>query len=212
MVPRINVVLLPRSAPVDEVRQILLERGHSRMPVYDGTPDDIAGYVTAKDLLSVALQPDLVVLDDTIRPAYFVPRTTPALDVLQGMQQRRILLAIVVDELGTLAGIVTMEDLFEELVGEIFSEHERAPEPLARQPDGSVLVQATAAVRDVNRELEIELPQEPGVTSIGGLCSAIAGAIPPTGAKLTAKDGSVLEVVEASSRRVKVVRLWPAGV
>src|SRR4051812_7261094 len=80
MVPRVNVVLLPRNAPVEEVRQILLEQGHTRMPVYEGTPDHVVGYVTARDLLSVALQPDLVVLEDTIRPAYFVPRTIRALD------------------------------------------------------------------------------------------------------------------------------------
>jgi putative hemolysin len=179
------------------------------MPVYGSAPDDIVGYVTAKDLLSVALQPDLVVVEDTIRPAYFVPRTTRALDVLQGMQQRQILLSIVVDELGSLAGIITMEDLFEELVGEIFSEHERPPDLLSRQADGSVLVQGTMAVRDVNRALGTALPEDGGFTSIGGLCSALAGAIPGPGTRLTAKDGSVLEVADASPRRVKAVRLWP---
>ncbi len=210
MVPRVQVVLLPRNAPAEEVRQILLEQGRTRMPVYDGSADHIVGYVTAKDLLSVALQPDLVVLEDTIRPAYFVPRTTPALDVLQGMQQRQSLLAIVVDELGALAGIVTMEDLFEELVGEIFSEHERPPAQFVPQADGSVLVQGGIAIRDVNRELGTNLPEDLGATSIGGLCSALAGAIPEVGRKLTAEDGSVLEVVEASPRRVKTVRLHPA--
>ena len=210
MVPRIHVDLLPRNAPPEEVRRILLEQAHSRMPVYDGEPDRVVGYVTATDLLSVALQPDLVVLEDTIRPAYFVPRTMRALDVLQGMQQRRILLAIVVDEQGALAGIVTMEDLFEELVGEIFSEHEVPPPLLVREPGGSVLVQGAMAIRDVNRELGVGLPEDAGANSIGGLCMTLAGTIPEVGAKLTAPDGSVLEVAEASTRKVKVVRLWPA--
>ncbi|HEY8210429.1 MAG TPA: hemolysin family protein [Myxococcaceae bacterium] len=210
MVPRVQVVLLPRNASMDDIRQILLEQGHTRMPVYEDTPDHVVGYVTARDLLAVVLQSDLVVLEDTIRPAYFVPRTTRALDVLQGMQQRRILLAVVVDEQGALAGIVTMEDLFEELVGEIFSEHEAPPELLIRQPDGSALVQGALAVRDVNRALGTGLPEDAGSNSIGGLATVLVGTIPEVGTKLTTSDGSVLEIVEASPRRVKLLRVRPA--
>lgn len=210
MVPRSKVVSLKRHATAQEVQRILLEEGHQRMPVYEGTSDNIVGYVVAKDLLAFVLEQGLVVLEDAVRPAYFVPLTTRALDVLQGMQQRRILLAVVVDETGGLAGIVTMEDLIEELVGEIFSEHETPPEMFRREPDGSVVIQAGVPVREVNRALDLQLPETGGYTTLGGLCTSLAKAIPATGTVLTLDDGTTLEILESSPRRVKRVRLQKA--
>lgn len=210
MVPRSQVVSLKRHATAQEVQRILLEEGHQRMPVYEGTPDNIVGYVVAKDLLAFVLERELFVLEDAVRPAYFVPLTTRALDVLQGMQQRQILLAVVVDETGGLAGIVTMEDLIEELVGEIFNEHETPPEMFRREPDGGVVIQAGVPVREVNRELDVQLPETGGYTTLGGLCTSLARSIPPAGTTLTLDDGTTLEVLESSPRRVKQVRLRKA--
>ncbi|WP_224242905.1 hemolysin family protein [Hyalangium gracile] len=210
MVPRPRVVSLRRHASPEEIKRVLLEEGHSRMPVYEDTPDHIVGYVIAKDLLGVALEKDLIVMEDVLRPAFFVPETTRAMDLLRQMQERRTPMAIVVDEQGGMSGLVTMEDLLEELVGEIFSEHEEPPESFRREPDGAILVEAEASIRDTNRALGLELPEGESFSTVGGLCLSLAGAIPAPQTRLTLPDGTVLEVVEASPRRVKRVRIRPA--
>jgi putative hemolysin len=210
MVPRARVVALPRRAPQEEIQRVLLEEGHSRMPVYEETLDNIVGYVIAKDLLGMAFEKQLIVLEDVLRPPYFVPESTRALDLLRQMQARHQPMAIVVDEQGGLSGLITMEDLVEELVGEIFSEHDTPPEALRREADGTVLVEGAATIRDVNRALGLELPEGDSWSTVGGLCMSLAGAIPLPGARLSLPEGPVLEVVEASPRRVKRVRIHPA--
>jgi putative hemolysin len=207
MVPRSRVVALRRDASQEELRQQLLEEGRSRMPVYDGTLDNIVGYVMAKDLAALAWERELIVLEDLLRPVHFVPQTARAVQVLRDMQRRRTQIAVVVDEHGGVAGLVTLEDLVEELVGEIIGEEEEQPEALIRrEPDGAVLVRGEAPLREVNRALELDLPEGEGYTTVAGLCIAIAGAVPERGARL--KAGEVeLEVVDASPRLVRLVRL-----
>jgi putative hemolysin len=126
------------------------------------------------------------------------------------MQERRTPMAIVVDEQGGMSGLITMEDLLEELVGEIFSEHEVPPESFRSEPDGTFLVEAEANIRDINRALGLELPEGETFSTVGGLCLSLAGDIPAPKTRLTLPDGTVLEVVEASPRKVKRVRLHPA--
>ncbi len=207
MIPREGIVGIPRRAPSAEVKRILLEQGYSRMPVYEGSLDSIQGYVIAKDVLALDLERTLLVLDDIIRPAYFVPATMRAVQVLRDLQQRRIQLAIVVDERGSVAGLVTIEDLIEELVGDIFSETEVPPELAIREPDGSFLLQGGAPVRDLNRELQLDLPEADAYATVAGLCIHLAGRLPQAGTKLTLPDGTVLEVAEASPRRIRTVRI-----
>jgi putative hemolysin len=210
MVPRTKVVAIRRHATPEEVRQVLLEQSHSRMPVFEGDLDHISGYVVAKDLLSFALEQQLILLEDVLRPAYFIPESMPALDALQQMQARRLQLALVVDEQGGLLGLVTMKDLVEELVGSISNESEAPPEHIRYDTDGTVLVDAIIPIREVNRAVErLELPEDGNWSTLGGLCLSLAGAIPPAGARFTLGDGTVLEVVEASARRVKQVRIHP---
>jgi putative hemolysin len=121
-----------------------------------------------------------------------------------------VLIAMVVDERGGMEGIITMEDLVEELVGEIFSEHvKHVPELFRREPDGTVLVDGGAPVRDVNRALDLNLPEDESWNSVAGLCLATAGHIPVTGERLTLDSGLVLEVVDATPRRVRLVRVYP---
>jgi putative hemolysin len=119
-------------------------------------------------------------------------------------------MAIVVDEQGGLSGLVTTEDLVEELVGELFSENDTPPEQLRREADGTMLVDGTAPIREVNRGLQLELPEGDSWSTVGGLCMSLAGAIPAQATRLSLPDGTVLEVVEASARRVKRVRIHPA--
>jgi putative hemolysin len=210
MVPRGAVVAVSRHASPDDLRQVLLEENHTRLPVFDESIDNIVGYVTAKDVLAMVLQKELIVLEDLIRPAYFVPERMPAVDLLHEMQRRRTQLAIVVDELGSFAGIVTTEDLVEELVGDILSEYDKPVDgEIQREPDGAILVPGTLPIRDANRELGLDLPEGEGFTTVAGLCIELAARIPAVGAHLDLPDGTALEVVEASAHRVRSVRIRP---
>lgn len=211
MVPRNRVVALRRGAPPDEVQRVILEEGHSRMPVYDGNLDNIIGYVVARDVLALAWQKGLVVLEDILRPPHKVSEATRALDLLREMQRLRTQMAVVMDEHGGLSGLVTTEDLIEELVGDIMSEDDVPEQYFVREPAGTILVQGWAAVRKVNRDLHLDLPVGKDRTTIAGLCMSLAQAIPQAGERLTTEDGTVLEVIEASPRRVRRVRIHPVA-
>ncbi|MGH7858477.1 MAG: hemolysin family protein [Candidatus Binatia bacterium] len=209
MIPRSRIDGIPRNAPPDQVKALLLETGHSRMPVYEGSLDNIVGYITAKDVLALAWEGELIVLDDLIHQAFFVPESSPAPKLLKELQARHAALALVVDEHGGISGLVALEDLIEELVGEIFSEHQIPEELIRREADGSALVRGYAPIRDVNRELSLELPESDAYSTVGGLCLHLAGRIPQRGARLETPEGDRLEVVEASPRAVRLVRLTP---
>jgi putative hemolysin len=208
MVPRHEVAMLPRHAPPEEIRRILLEHTHNRMPVYEGRDDNIVGYVSVKDLLAVAFEQKLIVLEDVIRKPYFVPENQRAVDVLGEMRRRRIPFAIVVDEQGSMSGIITIEDLLEELVGDIFSEHAKeTPEPIVIEGPGVARVLGSTPLREVDRALGVDLPEDGDYTTLAGLVLDRAGHIPVPGEVVTLEDGTQLETVEASVRRVRVVRV-----
>lgn len=208
MVTRENIVALRRHANAEEIRQTLLEHGHSRMPVFEGTLDNIVGYVIAKDLLGVAWEGHLIVLEDVVRPAFFLVETMRAMDALKELQRRRMQLAIIVDERGGVVGLVTVEDMVEELVGDILSESELPEELVLRESPVAAVVQGSAAIRDINRELGLDLDEDEDYSTVAGLSIALAGgAIPEPGTKLTTKDGLELEVLEATPRRVRSVRI-----
>lgn len=209
MVPRVHIVAIPRDATTEQVQQALARHVHTRIPVYEGTLDNIVGYVATKDILLPALRGEPFVAQKFLRPVRFVPGTVRALDLLHDMQQQRGSLALVVDEQGGIHGLVTIEDLIEELVGEIFSEQDVHPSSVQLEPGGTALVQGTAAVRDVNRALKLELPESEHWHTLAGLCITLAEEIPEQGARLKCPDGTELEIVEASPRRVRSVRVHP---
>jgi putative hemolysin len=210
MVPRREVVALPRNSSLDELKQLMVERPHSRFPVYEGTTDEIIGYVNIKDVATMCWQRDSPSIEDVLRPAYFVPGSKPAVDLLTDMQQRRVPLAIVVEEQGGLAGIITIEDLIEELVGEIFTETTRdVSQPYVEQPDGSWVIAGNVPVRELNRSLGLDLPEGGDWNTLAGLFINLAGRIPEKGELQTLPDGVVMEVLDASPRRIRSVRLRP---
>jgi putative hemolysin len=212
MIRRDKIVAIRRDAPPAEVQRVLLEEGHSRTPVYDGDLDRIIGYVVARDVLALAWERNLVAFEDIVRPLFVVPLNARIVSVLREMQAKRIQIAIVVDEHRGTAGLVTIEDLVEELVGDIFEEHELPEATLRVDPDGSALVPGWMPTRKVNRLLHTDLPIALDSMTMAGLCMAIALTVPAAGSKLTAPDGSVLEVVETSPRRVRTVRVHRRGV
>ena len=204
--------MLPRRASTDEISRLVLENVHSRLPVYDGSIDNIVGYVSIRDFIGMAWERDLIVLEDLLRPAVFVPETARAIDVLHDMRSRRMPLVIVVDEQGGMSGILTLEDLVEELVGEIFDEHARGGEAeVVSEPGGSYRIQGRAPMREVNRLVEPPLPQEGNWTTLAGLFLAHHGHIPENGASFVFEDGRRLEVLDVTHRRIRWLRLHPAA-
>jgi putative hemolysin len=207
MVPRTAVVSLQRNASRETLRQVLLEQSHSRYPVVDGHIDQVIGYVSTKDILAMAWDESLFVLEDLIRPPFFVPPTKNAVELMAEMRQRRVPFSVVVDEHGGMAGIVTLEDVLEELVGEILSEHARRPVPVFTPAhDGTFTVPGTTPIRELNRELDLKLPEGVWVT-VAGLCLSLANRIPVAGDRFRVNGGPELEVIAATPRQIQTVRL-----
>lgn len=208
MVPRRRVVALPKDAGSDDIRRVVLEQGHSRLPVYEGSLDNVIGYVTIRDIIAISWERPLFILQDVMRPVYFVSESMRAVELLNEMRRRRIQFAVVVDEQGGMSGIVTLEDLVEELVGDIFSERDTAaPERIRVEAGGVALVLGDVPVRTVNRELDLDLPEGESWSTIAGLCLELAGRIPGLGERFTAPDGTTMEIVEATPRHIRVVRV-----
>lgn len=204
-----KIVAVPRNAPPEEIQRLLLEEGHSRMPVYEDNLDHIVGYIVARDVLALTWEKNLIAVEDIVRPLVAVPLAARISAVLREMQARRVQIAVVVDEHGGTAGIVTIEDLIEELVGDIFGEHDLPEETVRVDPDGSALVPGWFPTRKVNRVLNTTLPIARESTTIAGLCMVLALAVPSIGSVLRATDGTTLEIVDASPRRVRTVRIRP---
>jgi putative hemolysin len=208
MVHRRFVTALPRTADAGDLRRAFLEAGHRRLPVYDGAIDNIVGYVSWRDVVECLWEGRQPVLGQLLREAPYVPESMPSTDLLKEMQRKRQHIAFVVDEHGGFSGIVTLEDLLEELVGEIVSEHDDETPPIRREADGAALVLGTSALRDIDRELDLELDRLDDSTTLGGLCVELAGGrVPRAGERLQAGEQAELEVVESSARRVRLVRV-----
>ena len=203
MVPLVDVAALPETAsPADAVR-LIQERGFSRIPVFTDRAFNIVGVVTTMDLLSQGVQaPDLRSL---MRAATYVPETKRIDELLREMQKNRVQLAVVVDEYGGAVGIVTVEDIVEEIVGEIKDEYDVEAEPIVVEPDGAVLVAGRVNVDRLEQALEVPLAEGDNVDTVGGLVAAAFGRVPRTGERIDYK-GFTIEVVSAEHKRVNRVR------
>ena len=210
MVPRSDIVTLPRTATVQEIALLAREKGFGRVPIYEDDAENIIGFINLRDALAEAIMGHDTPLERLLHPVVFVPDSMPAPALLRKLQAERTHLALVIDEQGTIIGLVTIEDLVEELVGDILSENDAPVRALTREADGSWLIPGSAALHEINRELGVELP-EGEFSTIAGLCIDLAGSIPQAGTVLQAEEGLTLEVVEATPRRVKLVRLRKAG-
>lgn len=211
MIHRRFVVAVARSATPEEVRRTFLERGHQRIPVYERSIDNVTGYLSWRDVMTRLWTGEALTIETLQRATFFVPETKPAVALLDEMREKRIHLAIVVDEHGGVEGIVTLEDLLEELVGEIHSEHSApALYTPVKEAAGSYLVSGQMPIRELNRELELALDEPEQVATLGGLCIQLNGErVPRVGDVLEARGGERFEVLDASPRRVRSLRLWP---
>lgn len=206
MVPRIDVVALDVDTPMLEAVDTIIKAGHSRIPIYQETIDNVAGVLYAKDLLPYLSQGQTdVPLSSIVREAYFIPETKRAGDLLPDLQQRRIHMAIVVDEYGGVAGIVTIEDLLEEIVGEIQDEYDAEEPFVERIGDGEYLFDARVDLDDLNQLLDVALPTEESDT-LGGFIYARLGRVPTVGDRLRFEE-LVLTVESVTGRRIRKVRI-----
>ena len=210
-IPRGEIVAIPAAASFDQLVATFAEHGHSRMPVYGESLDEIVGMIHIKDVFPIvaAGSPPPEDWSDLLRQPLFVPQARGALDVLADMRASRIHLAVVVDEYSGTDGIVTIEDLVEEIVGDIEDEHDDAPQALlVRADDGSWDADARAELDDVAEEVDPRLAEvEEDIDTIGGLAVVLAGEVPQAGAMLDHPSGWRLEIVSADERRVDRLRL-----
>jgi putative hemolysin len=206
MVPRSELVLLPVDATPARIAEVARRSGHARIPVYEGTPDNIIGFINLREVLAEAVTHAAVNLQALLHPVPFVPDTMPAPAVLRKLQSEHTHLALVIDEQGTIVGLVTIEDLVEELVGEIFSENDKPIQGVFRESDGVWVLAGSLPLHDLNRKLGLELP-EGDFSTLAGLCLSLSGAMPAQGAVLTTEDGVTLEIIDVTPRRIRRVRL-----
>jgi CBS domain containing-hemolysin-like protein len=207
MVPLVDVAALPETGSPDDAVRLIQERGFSRIPVFTDRTFNIVGVVTTMDLLNRGADaPDLRAL---MRPASYVPETKRIDELLSEMQKNRVQLAVVVDEYGGAVGIVTVEDIVEQVVGEIRDEHDRTPDTVERLPDGSFRVAGRASIDEVNEALDWDLPKGDFET-VAGLVLATLHRIPPIGEVFRVGRHS-FTVLEADKRRVLTVRITPVA-
>jgi putative hemolysin len=205
MVPLVDVAALPEDASPDEVIRLIQERGFSRIPVYADRELNMVGVVTAMDLLRRGAEaPDLKSL---MRPATYAPETKRIDELLPEMQKGRVQLAVVVDEYGGAVGIVTIEDIVEQIVGEIQDEHDRTPATVERLPDGSYRVAGRERVEDLNDALDWNLPTGDFET-VAGLVLATVHRLPQVGERFQV-GRHTFTVLEADERRILTVRITP---
>ena len=208
MTPRPAVFALDANAPPERIRETLEKCRFGRLPVHDGNLDGVKGYVLVREVLLRLLEGAKAPLEGLVREAPFFPESAEAVAVMKELQLSRIPLGFVVDEQGGFTGLVSLEDLVEEVVGEIFHEKEAKAESVHAESDGSWIVDGRAAVRDVNRALALELPEDPAYATVAGLVIHRLGRIPQTGEALVEEEADLsIEIVESTPRRVAKVRL-----
>jgi magnesium and cobalt exporter, CNNM family len=218
MVPRIDIVAVDVNSRLSDALAVIIQAGHSRIPVYAETIDNIVGILYAKDLLRYWCQPgndelDDLKLRDILRDVFYVPETKKVDELLQELQKRKVHIAVVVDEYGGTAGLVTIEDILEEIVGEIQDEYDTDEEAFVEviSPDEAIF-NGRVAVDDVNQTMDVELPTDSGDT-LGGLIYSSLGRVPVAGdeARVRGVELSVLAVAGRRIKKVKVTRVAGGG-
>jgi len=208
MTPRPDIVAIPADATLAQLRLLLIESKYSRVPVYQKTLDDVLGIVGAKDLLQVPeIETTARTVKELTQAALFVPETKLGSELLKELQRRNQQMAIVVDEHGLVAGIVTVEDLVEEIVGEMVKEENHLAPDVVREPDGSMVLRGSVPVGKIQELFGVELDDESAAaTTLAGFLNGLAGHVPRRGEQLD-YNSLHFEVVEANQRKVLRLRV-----
>ena len=212
MVHRTKMTSIDASMPQDQIIKEVLKSGHSRVPVWKERPDNIIGILHVKDLFANFLEVEgdaaKISIEPIVKPPWFVPDTRRVSDQLAAFLRRKTHFALVVDEYGEVMGLVTLEDVLEEIVGDISDEHDPERPRIRKQKDGSVIIDGTVPIRDLNRTLDWHLPDEE-VTTLAGLVVHEARMIPDTGQAFTF-HGFRFEVLRKRRHQITTLRVTPA--
>jgi len=210
MVPRADIVAMPVNLSLDQALALIRREGHSRLPVYRDQLDELVGMVHIKDVIAYAGRPEDFRLEPILRRPLLVAPQLPVLDLLLQMRQARIHLALVVDEYGGIDGLVTIEDLVEEIVGDIADEHDEPAGPLiTERADGALDLDARLPVEEFEARLGPVLTEEEraaDIDTVGGLVFTLAGRVPARGEVVTHPSGLEFRVLEVDARRIRRLR------
>ncbi len=211
MTPRTEIEGIPLEASSEEVVSIITESSFSRFPVYKESLDNIQGVIHARDVIGILREKNLVIVKDIMREVYFIPDSKPLSELLRDFQRNQSHMAIVLDEFGGTAGLVTLEDIIEEIVGEIKDEYDTEPEEWSVKADGSLSVAAHMSAEDFNEEFEAELPED--ANTIAGVVVNALGRLPKIGEEVEL-GGYKFVVTEQQGnriRRFKATKIIPEG-
>jgi putative hemolysin len=206
MVPRPKVYALDAATVPDEVGRLIVESGFSRIPVYEGSVDNVIGLVYIKDVLRLLERRQPVVLRKILHPVHFVPETKKVGELLKELQKRRTHMALVVDEHGSATGLVTLEDLIEEIVGEIQDEYDWEERPVEKQRDGSLVVEGTVSAAELREAHQIPIPESEEFQTVAGFMLDKLGSVPKGGEVVPLGDYR-LTVVDVERNRISKVRV-----
>ncbi len=208
MTPRVDMIALPSTATIKEAKQTFVSSGHSRIPVYQRNIDEIKGILYAKDFLDDSRQCEKI--EELTHKPLFLPETKNVGDLLKEFKNNSIHVAIIIDEYGGTSGVVTLEDILEEIVGEIRDEYDSEedvePEPVKLE-DGSIIVDARSLISDVNEILEIEIPEDEDVDTVGGYVCGEFGRIPEAGEALNIEGVAHFTVLKADKRKILSLKI-----
>jgi len=210
MVPRADIIAMPVDVTLEQALDQIRREGHSRLPVYREQLDDIVGMVHIKDLFSYVGRPDAFNLETLLRRPLMVAPQIPVLDLLLQMRQARMHLALVVDEYGGIDGLLTIEDLVEEIVGDIADEHDEVEGPMiVERPDGALDLDARLSIEDFESRLGKTLTEderEADIDTVGGLVFTLAGRVPTRGEVISHPSGLEFRILDADARRIRRLR------
>lgn len=210
MVPRIDMICIQARSSQGDVLELAIQHGLSKIPVYEETIDNIVGIAYIRDILPLLKENRLQdPVRSIIRPALFVPGTKKVDDLLGEMRKAKISMAIIVDEYGGTDGLLTTEDILEEIVGDLADEHDREGPPLQILDDGTAIVDAKMNIEDLNSQLDLRLPDDE-YESIGGLVYGFLGRVPARGDEVTVED-VVIRVEKVLRQRITLVRILKQG-
>lgn len=202
MIPRTTMFTIEASKSLEEVWDLIIEQGFSRIPVYEERVDNILGMIYIKDLFTVIRENRLhEPVKNFVRQAYFIPETKLLDELLEEFKREHVHIAIVVDEYGGTAGMVTIEDLIEEIVGDITDEYDVDEQEIKEVAEGKYIIDAVVAIEDLNKELEIELPESEDYDTLGGYIYSKLGRMPLENDKVEAVDVEI-KVLKVEKRRI----------
>ncbi len=207
MVPRTHVFAVNKSAPVETIIEKVLENGYSRVPVYDGTIDHIAGILFTKDLLLKLTSGKPFTIEEILRPAHYIASNKKLIDIMRDFQKQHVQFAIVVDEFGGTEGVITMEDILEELVGEIQDEYDTETPLIEKIDDRKYRVQGSVALVSLNEELPRPLPEDESYVTLAGMLIDIVGRIPNVGESIE-HDDYVFTVIKRIKNQIILVDIF----